>query len=30
MLGRGASFLTVPVSHGLVYCYADVTAVRGE
>ncbi|MGH2813874.1 MAG: FAD-dependent monooxygenase, partial [Actinomycetota bacterium] len=26
MLGRGASFLTVPVSHGLVYCYADVTA----
>jgi FAD-dependent urate hydroxylase len=30
MLGRGASFLTVPVSHGLVYCYADVTAGSGE
>jgi FAD-dependent urate hydroxylase len=26
MLGRGASFLTVPVGQGLVYCYADVTA----
>ena len=26
MLGRGASFLTVPVGPGLVYCYADVTA----
>jgi 2-polyprenyl-6-methoxyphenol hydroxylase-like FAD-dependent oxidoreductase len=26
MLGRGTSFLTVPVGHGLVYCYADVTA----
>jgi FAD-dependent urate hydroxylase len=26
MLGRGASFLTVPVGGGLVYCYADVTA----
>jgi FAD-dependent urate hydroxylase len=25
MLGRGASFLTVPVGQGLVYCYADVT-----
>jgi FAD-dependent urate hydroxylase len=25
MLGRGASFLTVPVGGGLVYCYADVT-----
>jgi FAD-dependent urate hydroxylase len=30
MLGRGASFLTIPVSHGLVYCYADVTAGSGE
>jgi FAD-dependent urate hydroxylase len=26
MLGRGTSFLTVPVGQGLVYCYADVTA----
>jgi FAD-dependent urate hydroxylase len=26
MLGRGASFLTVPVGGGLVYCYADVSA----
>jgi FAD-dependent urate hydroxylase len=26
MLGRGSSFLTVPVGPGLVYCYADVTA----
>jgi FAD-dependent urate hydroxylase len=25
MLGRGASFLTVPVGGGLVYCYADST-----
>jgi 2-polyprenyl-6-methoxyphenol hydroxylase-like FAD-dependent oxidoreductase len=25
LLGRGASFLTVPVGQGLVYCYADVT-----
>jgi hypothetical protein len=25
MLGRGASFLAVPVGQGLVYCYADVT-----
>jgi FAD-dependent urate hydroxylase len=25
LLGKGASFLTVPVGHGLVYCYADVT-----
>jgi FAD-dependent urate hydroxylase len=25
LLGRGASFLTVPLGHGLVYCYADVT-----
>jgi FAD-dependent urate hydroxylase len=25
MLGLGASFLTVPVGLGLVYCYADVT-----
>jgi FAD-dependent urate hydroxylase len=24
MLGRGASFLTVPVGGGLVYCYADL------
>ena len=26
MLGRGSSFLTVPVGQGLVYAYADVTA----
>jgi FAD-dependent urate hydroxylase len=26
MLGRGTSFLTVPVGQGLVYAYADVTA----
>jgi 2-polyprenyl-6-methoxyphenol hydroxylase-like FAD-dependent oxidoreductase len=26
MLGRGTSFLTVPVGGGLVYCYADLTA----
>jgi FAD-dependent urate hydroxylase len=26
MLGRGSSFLTVPVDQGLVYAYADVTA----
>jgi FAD-dependent urate hydroxylase len=26
MLGRGTSFLTVPVGPGLVYCYADMTA----
>jgi hypothetical protein len=25
MLGRGTSFLTVPVGGGLVYCYADIT-----
>jgi 2-polyprenyl-6-methoxyphenol hydroxylase-like FAD-dependent oxidoreductase len=25
MLGRGASFLTIPVGQGLVYCYADIT-----
>ena len=25
MLGRGASFLTIPIGGGLVYCYADVT-----
>jgi len=25
LLGRGGSFLTVPVGQGLVYCYADVT-----
>jgi FAD-dependent urate hydroxylase len=25
LFGRGASFLTVPVGGGLVYCYADVT-----
>jgi FAD-dependent urate hydroxylase len=25
LLGRGASFLTVPVGGGLVYCYADLT-----
>ncbi|HYN18444.1 MAG TPA: FAD-dependent monooxygenase [Actinomycetes bacterium] len=29
MLGRGASFLTVPVGGGLVYCYADVTTDPG-
>ena len=26
MLGRGTSFLTVPVGGGLVYCYADISA----
>jgi FAD-dependent urate hydroxylase len=26
LLGRDASFLTIPVGRGLVYCYADVTA----
>ena len=25
MLGRGASFLTIPIGGGLVYCYADIT-----
>ena len=25
MLGRGASFLTIPIGEGLVYCYADIT-----
>jgi FAD-dependent urate hydroxylase len=25
LLGQGASFLTVPVGQGLVYCYADIT-----
>jgi FAD-dependent urate hydroxylase len=25
LLGRGSSFLTVPVGQGLVYCYADLT-----
>jgi FAD-dependent urate hydroxylase len=25
LLGRGASFLTVPVGQGMVYCYADIT-----
>lgn len=25
LLGAGASFLTIPVGQGLVYCYADVT-----
>jgi FAD-dependent urate hydroxylase len=25
MLGRGASFLTIPIGQGRVYCYADVT-----
>jgi 2-polyprenyl-6-methoxyphenol hydroxylase-like FAD-dependent oxidoreductase len=29
MLGRGASFLALPVGQGLVYCYADVTTERG-
>ena len=26
MLGPGSSFLAVPIGHGRVYCYADVTA----
>jgi FAD-dependent urate hydroxylase len=33
MLGRGTSFLTIPVGGGLVYCYADLTtdgAVGGD
>ena len=30
MLGRGASFLVVPVGGGLVYCYADVAAPPGD
>jgi FAD-dependent urate hydroxylase len=25
MLGRGTSFLTIPIGGGLVYCYADIT-----
>ena len=25
MLGRGASFLTIPIGQGRVYCYADLT-----
>ena len=25
LLGRGASFLTIPIGGGLVYCYADIT-----
>jgi FAD-dependent urate hydroxylase len=29
MLGRGASFLTVPVGGGLVYCYADLSGAAG-
>jgi len=29
MLARGASFLTIPVAHGLVYCYADVSGGGG-
>jgi FAD-dependent urate hydroxylase len=30
LLGRGASFLTVPVGHGLAYCYADSTAAGDD
>ncbi|HZA83783.1 MAG TPA: FAD-dependent monooxygenase [Actinomycetes bacterium] len=33
MLGRGTSFLTIPIGGGLVYCYADLTtdgAVGGD
>jgi FAD-dependent urate hydroxylase len=30
LLGRGASFLTVPVGQGLAYCYADVTSDARE
>jgi FAD-dependent urate hydroxylase len=30
MLGRGTSFLTVPVGQGLVYCYADRTTDGAE
>jgi 2-polyprenyl-6-methoxyphenol hydroxylase-like FAD-dependent oxidoreductase len=29
LLGRGASFLAVPVGGGAVYCYADTTAADG-
>jgi len=29
LLGRGASFLTVPVGGGLVYCYADLSGAAG-
>jgi FAD-dependent urate hydroxylase len=28
LLGRGTSFLSIPVGPGLVYCYADVTTGR--
>jgi FAD-dependent urate hydroxylase len=28
LLGREVSFLIVPVGHGLVYCYADITTDR--
>lgn len=30
LLGRGASFLTVPMGGGAVYCYADTTDVNGD
>ena len=30
LLGRGASFLTVPVGGGAVYCYADTTGGNGD
>jgi FAD-dependent urate hydroxylase len=30
LLGPGASFLTVPVGQGLVYCYADSTATSDD
>jgi 2-polyprenyl-6-methoxyphenol hydroxylase-like FAD-dependent oxidoreductase len=29
LLGRGASFLTIPIGRGRVYCYADVLADPG-
>jgi FAD-dependent urate hydroxylase len=30
LLGRGASFLTVPMGGGAVYCYADATGGNGD
>jgi FAD-dependent urate hydroxylase len=30
LLGRGASFLTVPMGGGAVYCYADTTGGNGD
>jgi FAD-dependent urate hydroxylase len=30
LLGRGASFLTIPIGGGRVYCYADVQAGPGD